>query len=255
MARKSFCMLGLIAAAASLQGDWKISTRTTVDGRPSVQTEYFKGGLKRTDYFETGTGRPSSVIVLDLDHLRQMSWDLESRKYAIIWLPRSDRAMAATGPIIVIDRTTTDTGERQTMFGRVARHFVTQETRGSETIEIDGWYIDSETLPRKKRQRGAAVLVNATTRPILKVNQSGPIPVGLAVWERRISTRGIESSEEVTELVEAPLDDSLFQPPPGFKRVLAPVHFDAQFRWVDRLVVGWEWCQDWLSTLFESSTR
>jgi hypothetical protein len=208
MRGKSLVTLGLMAASGGyLRADWKITTRTMVDGHQSIQTEYFKGGLRRTDQSDPGTGRLRFVTVLDLEQFRHIAWDVDSREYVFTRLHRSHSAMAATGPLIVIDRTTTDTGERQTMFGRPARRLITRERRGSQTIEIDGWYIDSDTLPRQKSAKltGAYVMNVTGSIPTIKLNQTGPAPTGLAVWERTTITRrsASESILEVTELVEA----------------------------------------------------
>lgn len=97
----------------------------------------------------------------------------------------------STGLELVIERATVDTGERRDFFGRVARHLITHETRSnagwSGSGEIDGWYVDSEFLPREKRGTVVALLIAGDARPRVRVNQTGPAPAGLAVKESQIS--------------------------------------------------------------------
>jgi hypothetical protein len=108
---------------------------------------------------------------------------------------------------------------------------------------IDGWYIDSEALPSQRRE---AVLVSyrvadpAHGPPVLKVNQTGPKPNGLAVLLKKTSAHE-ETTSEVTELMDGPLSDNLFEPPAGFERVI---------RLWDELRLTWQSLQDWVASLF-----
>jgi hypothetical protein len=44
MRRKGLCTLGLMASlGSSLQAGWKITTVSKVEGRQSIETEYYKG--------------------------------------------------------------------------------------------------------------------------------------------------------------------------------------------------------------------
>lgn len=71
------------------------------------------------------------------------------------------------GPLSFIEIETKDTGERQTMFGRTARHVIIEERWDGNESRSDGWYIDAESLPpetawwrrcctRSKRRAAAA---------------------------------------------------------------------------------------------------
>src|SRR6266851_1833528 len=153
MLRKGFCTLGLMATiGAPLHADWKITTVVRSGHGQSVQTEYFKGGLRRVDQLNDMQGRHSeSIAVLDFDRLRQTVWTTNLQEYAVVRMTRSTTSLPV-GPEIVIERVTVDTGERREFFGRVARHLITEETRtnggsnGSTDLrtKIDGWYVDSE---------------------------------------------------------------------------------------------------------------
>src|SRR5215471_18767187 len=123
---------------ALLSADWKIVTRTG----DRTLTEYFKGSLSRTDSSKAYT------TVMDSEHRRQVNWRNDLRQYEIVEWPPEVRPNAS-GPAIVIEWQTTDTGERKQFFGRTARHLVSRVTRsdGPETV-IDGWYINAPGLPK-----------------------------------------------------------------------------------------------------------
>jgi hypothetical protein len=254
MRRKGLCTLGLMASlGSSLQSGWKITTVSKVEGRQSIETEYCRGDLRRTDRSDQD-GSHKHVQILDRGNRRLTVWDFDSRQYAIHRfnqqrLPAKPLPPAAT---VTIERATTDTGERRVFFGRTARHLITRErvSQSDDETVIDGWYIDSEGLPS---QTSEAVLVSyvvgqAHGPPVFKVNQTGPKPTGLAVSLKKNSTHD-ETTWEVTELIEGPLPDDLFEPPPGFERVL---RFPSGYSmpWTEHLRLTWEWLQDWVASLF-----
>lgn len=248
-----------------VHADWKITTVMRFQDGQSVQTEYFKGGLKRVDEVnDVNGGHHEAITVLDMNRLRQTVWNTNLQEYMVARMRRGI-PLPPTGPEIVIERATVDTGERKNLFGRVARHLVTHERRrnagaiglaDSET-EIDGWYVDSDLLPREKRGTAFHVLVAGNARPSFKVNQTGPAPSGLAVWKSEISrsvlpngSRAVnERTIEVTELIEALLPDEIFNPPAGFKRVLS-FSGDRQPDWTDGFRLEWERFEDWISSIF-----
>lgn len=226
MHRIALCSLGVLAGlGGALRADWKITTVTTWKGSRSVHTEYFKGSLCRVDHGNT-------VSVVDSKNSRQTIWDVTTCQYVVEKLRRAREQAGAPGPTIVIDIETTDTGERRTMFGRTARHLITLERRHEESQESetrrDGWYINSESLPQALRASKTAILVAGRARPVLKVNRKGSAAeTGLALWRKitNVSTTAggqraiFEQTSEVTELFEGQLDATLFDPPPGFRRV------------------------------------
>jgi hypothetical protein len=243
---KGLCTIGLMATVGSpLQADWKITTVSKSPSWQSIQTEYYKGTLHRTEWSDQN-GKHKHVQVLDRGNGRLTDWDIDSRRYTVHPLnpPNPAAKSLPAGPIITIDRATTDTSERRTFFGRTARHLITHERSSQfdgETV-IDGWYIDLDGLPSTRRE---AVLVavrsdQAQGPPVFKVNQTGAKPTGLAVLLKTNSTH-VETTSEVTELKEGRLPDDLFEPPPGFVR---PIQFP------DHLRLTWERLQDWVASLF-----
>src|SRR5713226_1184705 len=80
----SFCGLGLMMAlGSSLHADWKITTVATAATGQQIQTEYFKDGLKRTDFRDGGNGPLRSVAVIDVQNHRQIIWDVTVRQYMV----------------------------------------------------------------------------------------------------------------------------------------------------------------------------
>jgi hypothetical protein len=222
--RRTVCLYALLPMLGSvLHADWKIVTKTG----DSVVAEFFKGALRRTD------SSPADTEVLDFEHRSQVNWRSDLRQYVVIEWPPVLRNDSSPGQVIVIERNTTDTGERKQVFGRTARHLVTRVTRneGQETV-IDGWYVAAPGLPKWNGGAGAYVAVLTLSNqksgpPRIQVKQTGPAPEGLGVWLKTTSSIALpggsrqiyESVSEVTELVEGSLPDKLFRPPDGYQRV------------------------------------
>lgn len=250
----SIRILGLIATmSVTLHADWKITTVTTAGGRRSVETEYFRGQLKRTDRVNPQNGDRWAEL-LDYGKRRQIVWDLAGRhQYVVTRMHYGvSRPIAAAGPVVTFERATTDTGERRTLFGRSARHLITHATRSDqpawESI-TDGWYIDVNALPREKNPNAFSVLtVGGPRAPTFKVNQTGSVLSGLVVWQKETSiSPNTERTLEVTELVEAPLSKDVFRPPPGFRRAIPE---GRNQDWMDQLRLYWEWLEDWFTSTY-----
>jgi hypothetical protein len=242
---KSLCSLGLMTAIGGpLCAGWKITTlTTTATGRRTTVTEYFQGDLRRT---ESQPGTPVGVI--DFKNRRQIIWDVSARQYMVRRLRAGPSLAAQSSATLVVNVETIDTGERRSMFGRTARHVITKrrDGDGASALRIDGWYVDADSLPRYKRSGGISFLhVGGASVPAVKVNRQGPAETGLAIWEKTA-----ENTIEVTELFEGELEKSVFDPPPGFQRVLQlPNAYSPS--WDEQFRLRWEWFQDWLRNLAE----
>jgi hypothetical protein len=253
--------------ATPLPADWKVVTRNGA----TTTTEYFKGSLHRTDY------SPVYVSVLDHDHRSQVNWRVDLRQYAVVDWPSNQPQPSADAPVITVERNTADTGERKSFFRRPARHLVTRMTRSdnaSKTV-IDGWYVDAPGLPKWRIGDGgsfAVLTIDAVGRrpaiPRIELKQTGPTPEGLAVRLKTTSTiptpgaavafHADEFISEVTELVDAPLSDKLFQPPDGYRRVAeVPAAYDrsAQRTWGEAFQAHWKAIGDWFSGLFGTASK
>ncbi len=149
-------------------------------------------------------------------------------------------------PTVRIETTTADTGERQEMFGRMARHVITTTTeiplegsqqQASETV-TDGWYIDPDARlycdPVQNAAGHAFLTVGAAGRPWERPEfvDHGTRETGLPVKTVRRSTPGatttssdgtqaseFTSEDEVTVFEVGPVDPQLFEVPEGYKPV------------------------------------
>jgi len=259
------CGLGImIALGSSLHADWKSTTVSTAAAGQQIETEYFKDGLKRRDFHDGVSGPLRAVSVIDYKNLRDTAWDMKARQYMVQRLQRGLRYEGMSGPVIVIDIETVDTGERRTMFGHTARHLITTERRHPEPgasanqseSRSDGWYIDADSLPAEKRGGFVDVLAIGGRPPLIRVNRTGPAAPGLALWLKKTSISSVPNEQrheseltvEVTELFEGQLDRALFEPPPGFQRVVSlPGNYPLP--WSQKMRLRWEWLQDWFAGL------
>jgi hypothetical protein len=242
-----------------LYADWKIVTRTG----DSSATEFFKDALMRTD------SSPAYTSVLDFDHRRQVIWRSDLRQYAIVEWPPQYQSDSSPGPVITVERNTTDTGDRKQFFGRTGRRLVTRVTRsdGPETV-IDGWYLDVPGLPAPKNGAGGSLTVvtlsaggHGSSPPRIEVKQTGPAPEGLAVWQKTTFSVGLpggshhsyESVSEVTDLVGGTLPDKLFEPPGGYQRVASLPNTASRpvpRTWAELVRAHWQRIEEWFSARF-----
>jgi hypothetical protein len=220
--------------------------------------------LKRID--------PSPVYTTALDRAgrRQFNWRSDLRQYEIMeWPPEVRPSDSPSGPVITVERKTTDTGDRKQVFGRTARHLVSRVIRSDspETV-IDAWYIDVPGFPTSELGVGgslAMITVSASGQtpapPRIEFKQTGPTPEGLAVWQKMTtelpspgsSSRRFESISETVELVEGALPDNLFQPPDGYQRVVNlpyPAASAAPQTWGEAVRARWQRIENWFSSVF-----
>src|SRR5215813_1784825 len=169
--------LTLLPAAALSQSsqDLKITTRQTLGSSTFTTTEYYSGQNSRSEIqLSSGKtmGHHRAIIRLrDPDKVQVYDLDLDSHEYVSYqtdWKggPVKSKPVKATpsGKTYVIESETVDTGERKEIFGQTARHLITREKRiggpencygGNSEYEMDGWYIDFDTLPSWRRMRDA----------------------------------------------------------------------------------------------------
>jgi hypothetical protein len=258
----------------------KIVTRQITAGYVDTRTEYLTADHLRNEWrTQMGgqqgppmasiiqSGEQNRVFVLDLQAHEYMTYETNSRG---VVLGTNSRPMKNSGGTLEIWIENTDTGERKTMFGHVARHIITREkrvagpgtcSRGSES-ETDGWYIDPSIMPEWRRpgknETGvvvASVMMAGNDNCLnkmdkIEVHRTGVqpgFPVQVSTTLRSELTRGDGSQtgiisswgSEVVELKEGPLDPALFEVPADFRRV------DHLRSWTafmpKRQLSGWEW--------------
>ena len=253
-------MLALIAGAGlavPLRADLRIKVKETFARATATRVEYYKENLWRSESEQSGCYR-----IVGYANKHAITVDPAKREYSVNTFTRTEET---TDPYqtILIEVETRDTGEQRQMFGHPVHHYITTDRRRteypdkppSETREIitDGWYLDVPLpFPNYSHAGGIAVFTALTidqhgrhTVPKIKVTQNGPVPHGLPVW-----VQIGDNLSEVTEFSEAPLDQCLFEPPEGFRRVVHPFPGE-QLSWNDQFLFRWQQLEGWLVSLFQ----
>jgi hypothetical protein len=230
-------MTGAVSVASA---DTKVKTRQTTNGQTSDNTSYIKGKRQRS---EMSGGQ--MIMVQQCDLRRNIQIMLQPRVYMIqpyeAATPSSPAAKTTPTPVtkggvITSTVTTRDTGERKQMFGYTARHIVTTMvmksspdacTQTNSKMEFDGWYIDAAfaldcEMPRnytnyQNQQNGGC-------RDRYETKQIGAAKKGYPVWEKTTmfdanGNPSFSTINEVVELSQATLDQSLFEIPEGYREV------------------------------------
>jgi hypothetical protein len=236
------CLLTLVGIA---NADIKIKSRQTSGGQTYENTSYIKGKRQRS---ETSGGQ--MIILQQCDLRRNVQIMPQAQVYMI--QPYDQPAGAATtsnnpttasqpgvtktGGVVTSTITTKDTGERKQMLGYTARHILTtMEMKSSPDacsnvnmkMEIDGWYIDAAfVLDCDMNQAYANYRPHAGggCRDRYESKAIGTAKKGYPVWEKTtmFGANGAESFStlnEVIELSQATLEQSLFEIPEGYREV------------------------------------
>jgi hypothetical protein len=248
----------------------------------STRTEYILGRNSRSEYRLCQTFRkddpnqsgaaqveygPIRALIQNRQLHSQFHLDLEARVYTTLHLPedRIPTSFTTRAPIhrpssrtIHVRTETIDTGERQEMFGHIARrviirtsHRVTPEDDArSGEAEADCWYIDPPAAWRALHPlRGRAIFHSGDETPVF--TDVGPRDYGFPLLVRKtdhsrfrdaegnIRIHTSEYRDEVTELSEEPLTADLFVPPLDFRRV-ARLPGEPAIPLAVRVRIGWE---------------
>ena len=257
----AFALRMASVTAAPLRADLKIRIQETYGTVTSSRTEFYKDRLWRREL------DPTSYLVIDSANRRSFQVDTEHHEY-VVQTPGRPLEPSHSGDTFVVEIETRDTGDQRQVFGHTARHFKTTEHRrmehpGQPPSEIqelvtDGWYLD---VPGRFPGLSGVGIVTflatsvmpATARPFriwspasrppeapFAIKSTGKLPPGLAISEKTAA-----HLLEVTELSEDPLDPKLFEPPPGFRRVIRP--FPSQrLSWADQAQFYWQQFLEWL---------
>ncbi len=144
-----------------------------------------------------------------------------------------ETAAPRKGGVVTITRTSTDTGERQEMFGYKARHIKTTMAMESTPdacnqshmkMETDGWYADlcsgfscSDESYRALACGGGGKR-GCRDRIVMKGGGGGALGYPLKQTMTMVSEHGtFTTTTEVVELTNTTLDAPLFEMPPGCK--------------------------------------
>ncbi|MGH9583796.1 MAG: hypothetical protein ACRD4O_12745 [Bryobacteraceae bacterium] len=175
--------------------------------------------------------------------------------------PIRTKPLKRSGSTIHYHFETIDTGERRECFGYTTRHVITRtsSTRDSQPFgesEDDGWYIDPPAawlVLNPPPSPGTFYHLGSCTDEIddCKVTQVGERETGFPILfkrtsksfhrvARRMATFEHFYEDEVSDFSEAPLERSLFVPPPNFKRMAWLALDGVRYRFSYRLRHRWE---------------
>ncbi len=235
----------LICFSPATWADLKIKTRTTVMGHTTESTVYIKGARQRSETSFGGRGGAATIIQCDQKRIititgnqcMVMAMGGEAACPAMPNVRAMGREMAGGEPalprkggVVTITRGSTDTGERQDMFGYKARHIKTSMVMDpspdacnpSHTkMETDGWYADlsAEFSCPDESYRALACggsRGGCSDRVVIKGGGSTVTGYPLKQTSTFTSDRGtFTTSTEVVELTTTNLDSPLFDMPPG----------------------------------------
>ena len=250
MTRLSYCaLLSVLCLSTVASADLKIKTRTTVQGHTSEGTVYIKGPRQRTEM--TFGGRGGSVNIIQCDQKRAITV-MGGNQCMVMSMGGGETSCPATpnmrdmarsmtggepapprkGGIVTINRTSTDTGEHQDMFGYKARHIKSTMIMESSPdacnqshmkMEMDGWYADlsagfscADENYRAMACGGPGAKSGCSDRIVMK--GSGGAALGYPMKQTTIMTSDqgtFTMSTEVVELASTTLEAPLFEMPPG----------------------------------------
>ncbi len=243
----------LFSLSQGASADLKVKTRTTVMGHTTESTVYIKGARERQEMSFGGRGGMATITQCDQkrtvtlmgDHCTAMVMG-GTGEMACPRMPsmsammkgmmgKESSAPPRKGGVITITRTSTDTGERQDMFGYKARHIRTTMTmvpspdacnQSHMKMETDGWYADLSTAFSCGDEGVRAMACggpmagsepDCRDRIVIKGDMTGGNP-GYPLKQTMTMTgdKGtFTMSTEVVELTSAALEPSLFEMPPG----------------------------------------
>ena len=243
-----FSRLSLVAVlcfSTFASADLKIKTRTTVMGHSTESTVYIKGARQRTEMSFGGHGGSTSIMQCDQKRMitvmadRCMVMPFGGEESSCPAMPnvrdmmrgRTPSEPLRAGGVVTITRTSTDTGERQEMFGYKARHIKSTMTMASSPdacnqsnmkMEMDGWYADlpgfscGDESFRSMACGGGGEKPNCRDRIVMKGGGGGPLGYPLKQTMTMTSQEHtFTTTTEVVEITNATLEPAMFDAPPG----------------------------------------
>jgi hypothetical protein len=235
------CLLAITGIAGA---DTKVKSRQNSGGQTYENTIYIKGKRQRT---ENSGGQMVTIEQCDLRRNLQLMpaakvytvnpFDDGSPSSTTGHTATSQPSAVTKGGVVTSTVTTKDTGERKQMFGYTARHIITTMVMESSPdacsqnnmrMEIDGWYIDATfaldcDINRQYSSYRPPVRPGGC-RDRYETKTIGTAKKGFAVYEKMtmLGANGAPSfstTNEVIEISQATLDQSLFEVPPDYRQV------------------------------------
>ena len=255
-ARLAFILFASTLVVLPASADTKVKTKTSMMGHSTESTVYIKGARKRD---EMSFGPVSHVSILQCDQKRVITFCEGKQSYTVYRLDDEESTAAPaktaakpaakknptttdaeetrSGGVQNININTTDTGERQTMFGFPARHVKTSMKMESSPeachqnktdIETDGWYADlSPQLVCLSHPAAHGAIGGGEEKAgcrdrmsFHRTGNGGKTGYPLKATTTIHSERGdFTTTTEVVELSKAELDAALFDTPAGYTEV------------------------------------
>ena len=243
MTRVCIVFLSVLALLSTAAADNKIKTRTTVAGHAMEGTVYVKGARERN---ESGMGMPGMnfVTITQCDKQRMVTINPQAKTCLVVPLAEGGQAAgpapagavsgtARKGGLVTFTTTSTDTGERQKLFGLTARRIKTSMsaesgpgacTPANMRMETDGWYADisPELACRTTAPPQSQMPQRPNCQDQYRYKHSGAAKMGYPLKQTMTMSSGGQTSTiniEVVELNTATLDASLFEMPVGCRVV------------------------------------
>ena len=241
--------VALLCLSTVASADLKIKTRTTVMGHTTESTVYIKGSRERNEMSFGGHGGAVSIIQCDQKRMITISGNqctvmsmggdetscpaMPNMRAMGRQMEADENAAPRKGGVVTITRTSTDTGERQEMFGYKARHIKTTMAMESSPdacnqshmkMETDGWYADLAGFSCSDESYralacGGGGKRGCSDRIVMKGGGGGgALGYPLKQTTTMVTEHGtFTTTTEVVELANATLEAPLFEMPPGCK--------------------------------------
>jgi hypothetical protein len=247
MLKTVFTIFCLVVVSGVANADTKVKIRQTSGGQTYENATYIKGKRQRS---ENNGGQ--MITILQCDLRRNITIMPQAQTYMIQPFdepatnttsaagtnnqPATKPAPVTKGGVVTSTITTRDTGERKQMFGYTARHIITTMVMESSpdacspvknNMEIDGWYIDAAFALDCDMARSYSSYrppVTGGCQDRYQTKQVGTAKKGFPVYEKMtmFGPNGVASFSNVNEVIEfsqATLEQSLFEPPEGYREV------------------------------------
>lgn len=234
-------VLTLFCSASMALADMKISTKSSASGQSTTSTTYIKGARQRIE----GIGY-TTIYQCDLKRMIQIND--KTRSYLVTPFAGAGSAAAQSGQqktgqrrggVVTYTTTATDTGERKDILGmkakRIKSKIVAEASEGAcnsmnMEMETDGWYIDlpggqnCQSLAATSFDTGQSECVDEVRYKTQGYANNGypamtTTTIKFNMGEGAPSIPPSTSTQEITEVSTAALDQSLFEIPAGYREV------------------------------------
>ena len=239
-------LLITLAFTSTTFADVKIKSRQTMSGQTFENTTYIKGKRQRT---EQNMGAMQMINLTQCDLKRGVQMNPNAKTYFIDMFNQvvetTNQTTASTtkkdgvvraGGTVTSTITYKDTGETRKMFGYNAKHIITtMETVSSPDacspsntkMQFDGWYIDAAfalDCETEKYRGGYNSYQKGGCQDKYQMKTIGNSKRGYPVYEKMTmfdesGKEMMSTVNEVIELSQATLDQSLFEIPEDYREV------------------------------------